>query len=892
MNKKNKEISSGVNKELPKSYNPQDFEDKIYEMWEKSGYFNPDICVRDGVCAKDAKTFTIVLPPPNVTGHLHIGHAVMLAIQDIMVRYHRMRGDKTLWIPGTDHAAIATQSKVEALLWEKEKKTRHNLGRAEFLKRVEKFAQDSHDTIIKQCKKMGTSLDWSREVYTLDQERSLAVRTAFMRMYDDGLIYQGSRIVNWDPKMQTTVSDDEVERKEEKTFFYYLKYGPFVIATARPETKFGDKYVVMHPDDKRYKKYKHGEKIELEWINGPVIATVIKDKAVDIKFGSGVMTITPWHDAIDFDIAERHNLDKEQIINYEGKLLPIAGEFSGMEIKEARKEIVAKLKKKGLLVKVEENYIHNIAINSRGGGLIEPQIMKQWFIGVNKEFKRDGKKMTLKKLMQEAVRLGKIEIIPDRFNKTYFHWIDNLRDWCVSRQIWFGHQIPVWYKEKKIYVGIEAPKGEGWIQDPDTLDTWFSSGLWTFSPLGWPGKTEDLKIYHPTSVLETGYDILFFSVARMILMTTYLLDDIPFKTVYLHGLVRDEKGKKMSKSLGNVIDPLDVVKKYGTDAVRLSLVVGSTPGNDVKLSEEKIAGYRNFTNKLWNISRYILQTTENITEGDGEADDLTLADKYILCRLNETIKEVTIYLDKYKFSTAGEILKDFTWNELADWYLEATKFKKGKRTKEVLLRVLKDLLKLWHPFMPFVTEVIWKEFNNSNLIIEKWPKYNKKEAIEFMPEAGGFQLLQDIIIKIRNARAENRVDTSKKVKAVIVPGIYEALIEYNQELIKGLKTGVEGLEFKKTGEEYKDEMHIRINDITNDVENGIDIYLIGAIDKEKEKERIKKEIANLEKVILATENKLKNKEFADKAPKEIVKKEKEKLASWKEALKKLKEQAK
>ncbi|MDD5032326.1 MAG: valine--tRNA ligase [Patescibacteria group bacterium] len=915
MGEKNIKISNGVNKDLPKAYNPQDYEDKIYEKWEKSGYFNPDICVREKVCAKNAKPFSIVLPPPNVTGHLHLGHAVMLALQDIMVRYHRMKGDKTLWVPGTDHAAIATQSKVESLLWEKEKKTRHDLGRAEFLKRVEKFAKDSHDTIIKQSKKMGASLDWSREVYTLDEKRSLAVRTAFKKMYDDGLIYHGSRIVNWDPKMQTTVSDDEVEWKEEKTPFYYLKYGPFVIATARPETKFGDKYVVMHPDDKRYKKYKHGEKIELEWINGPVVATVIKDKVIDREFGSGVMTITPWHDAIDFEIAQRHNLDKEQIIDKEGKLLPIAGEFAGLEIKKAREKIVAKLKKKGLLVKVEENYIHNIAINARGGSLIEPQIMKQWFIGVNKEFKRGGKKTTLKKLMQEAVRSGKIKIIPERFNKVYFHWIDNLRDWCISRQIWFGHQIPVWYKKQEnkktrkqensgeeVYVGIDPPKGEEWIQDGDTLDTWFSSGLWTFSPLGWPKKTEDLKTYHPTSVMETGYDILFFWVARMILMTTYLLDDIPFKTVYLHGLIRDEKGKKMSKSLGNAIDPLEVIKKYGTDAVRLSLVIGSTPGNDVKLTEEKIAGYRNFTNKLWNISRFIMQNAKVKNQNDNskfkiDYNKLTLADNWIL----EELDEVRLLVDKkikgYEFSAAGEILRDFTWDKFADWYLEIAKIEGDK--SNILIYVLKNLLILWHPFMPFVTEAIWSSFvplsgttedkQDNLLMVEKWPKVGSSISVGVDARDGGamlkkdeMNLIKDIITSIRNARAENKVEPGKKVKAVIYAGHLKDLVGSQVDLIKGLRTGISELEVKEKGEKIENEIYIAIS--------GIEIYLIGGIDKNKEKERIKKEIDNLEKMITAGEKRLKNKEFRAKAPAEIVKKEEEKLKSFQEALEKLKKQ--
>ena len=448
-----------MKQEIPKTYTAADWEQKLYATWEKSGFFNPNTCIKEKITNAEAPTFSIVLPPPNVTGTLHAGHAVMLALQDILVRYHRMKGDRTLWLPGTDHAAIATQSKVEKILQETEGKTRYDLGREDFLKRVEQFAQESHDTIINQCKRMGSSLDWSREAYTLDDKRSLSVRTAFKKMYDDGIIYRGERIVNWDPKMQTTVSDDEIEWQTETAPLYHLQYGPFVITTARPETKFGDKYVVMHPDDNRYSIYEHGQKLTLEWINGPINATVIKDTAIDMAFGTGVMTITPWHDNTDFDIALRHNLDREQIIDEQGKLLAIAGpDFAELPIKEARKKIINRLTEKGLVVNTEENYSHNIATNSRGGGIIEPQIKKQWFISVNKEFERDGKLVTLKSLMQEAVRSEKITILPERFGRTYFHWIDNLRDWCISRQIWWGHRIPVWYRNEDgssdLHVGV------------------------------------------------------------------------------------------------------------------------------------------------------------------------------------------------------------------------------------------------------------------------------------------------------------------------------------------------------------------------------------------------------------------------------------------------------
>ncbi len=858
--------------ELEKAYNPKAVEDGIYEKWEKSGYFNPDNLPRQG------KPFSIAMPPPNVTGTLHLGHAVMLAVEDILIRYHRMKGERTLWVPGTDHAAIATQTKVEKLLKEREGKTRHDLGREKFLAEVDKFITSTKSTIKNQIRKMGSSCDWSREAYTLDEARSRAVRTVFEMMHKDGLIYRGERIVNWDPALQTTVSDDEVEWIEQKIPFYYFKYGPFAISTARPETKFGDKYVVMHPDDKRYKKYKHGEKMTVEWINGKITATVIKDKAIDMNFGTGVMTITPWHDATDFEIAERHNLDKEQIIDFEGKLLPIAGEFSGMKIGEAREKIVEKLRAKGLVEHIDENYLHRVAINSRGEGLIEPQIKEQWFVDVNKPVARRGGK-TLKRLMREAVAGEKIKIIPERFQKTYFHWIDNLRDWNISRQIWFGHRIPVWYRGTETYVGIEAPKGEGWMQDPDTLDTWFSSGLWTFSTLGWPGKTKDLKNYHPTSVLETGYDILFFWIARMILMTTYVLGDIPFHNVYLHGLVRDEKGRKMSKSLGNIIDPLDMIEKYGTDAVRLSLVLGTSPGNDTKLNEEKISGFRNFTNKLWNIGRYVIEKTKG-ESGRKKIKAETLAEKWILSRLNNVVGEVTDHLEKFEFSQAGEKLRAFTWDEFADWYIEINKIQPNL---SLLITLYSLLLKLWHPFMPFVTETLWANFGEELLMVSDWPKVEKK--LIGKKEEKDFEVLKNIIVAIRGLRADYKVESAKKVSAVIYGGAKTKLLEEQTEIIKVLAR-VEDLEIKKSGAKPAQS--------AGAVVESVEIYLplAGLVDLVKEKERLSKELTEAEKYLGVLENKLSNKAFIANAPKELVAGEKEKLELQKEKVNKIKEQLK
>ncbi|TAK58673.1 valine--tRNA ligase [Patescibacteria group bacterium] len=712
-------------------YNSKETEEAIYTRWEESGYFNPDnLPALNGVEGSQERTepFSMVLPPPNVTGILHMGSALMLVIEDILIRHARMSGKKTLWIPGADSAAIATQSKVEGEIYKKEKKTRHDLGRDELLKRIDVFVKESEKTIVEQMKRVGASLDFSRYAYTMDSARYHAVMEAFVRMYNAGLIYRGYRIVNWDPKLQTTVSDDEMDYVEESVPFYYFKYGPFVIGTVRPETKFGDKYVVMHPEDARYKEWKHGQTFDLEWINGPITATIIKDEAADMEMGSGVMTITPAHSVVDFEIAKRHGLDIEQVIDDRGLLLPIAGEFQGNHIKKARPLIIEKLKAKGLIDKIDEKYVHNIATNSRGGGIIEPQIKRQWFVGVNTEFEKNGKKTTLKKMMRETVESKAVDITPERYEKTYFHWIDNLRDWCISRQIWFGHRIPVWYRGEETYVGVTAPEGAGWEQDSDTLDTWFSAGLWTFSTLGWPNETKDLKTFHPTSILETGYDILFFWVARMILMSGFLLDEVPFKKVYLHGLVRDGQGRKISKSLGNNIDPLDMAAKYGMDAVRVSLIAGMAPGTDSKISEEKIRGYKNFANKIWNIARFVLEN------GGGSTPNApyTKEDALLATEVTEIAKNVSEHIEKFRIDLAFDILYHFIWHRFADEIIEASKpILKGASEEEkasrqkLLYETLQCFLKLLHPFMPFVTEEIWTYLPQKEtelLIVAPWPE--------------------------------------------------------------------------------------------------------------------------------------------------------------------------
>ncbi len=717
-----------INEKFLKPYDPIESEPRNYKKWEESGFFNPD-----KLPGKREKPFTIIMPPPNVTGVLHMGHALMLTLEDVLIRYKRMRGFKTLWLPGTDHAAIATQSRVEKDIYKSENKSRHDLGREEFLKRVEKFAQESHDTIVSQVKVMGASCDWSREAFTLDEKRSFSVRTMFKKMYDDGLIYRGFRIVNWDPKGQTTISDDEIVYEERKSKLYTFKYShdfPFAIATTRPETKLGDVGVAVNPEDLRYNKY-IGQTFEIKDFAGVKLSIkVIGDSSVEKDFGTGALGLTPAHSHVDWEMAEKNGLKKDNsIINEYGKMAENTGpKFAGKKVAEAREEVVAWLRENNLLEK-EEEITQNVATAERTGGIIEPMPKLQWFIDVNKPIKDRGN-MTLKEIMKDAVASNSVKILPEHFNKTYFHWIENLRDWCISRQIWYGHRIPVWYRNEEIFVGTEAPKGEGWEQDHDTLDTWFSSGLWTFSTLGWPEKTSDLKLFHPTDVLETGYEILFFWVARMILMSGYALGEVPFHTIYLHGTVRDAKGRKMSKSLGNGIDPIDVAKKFGTDAGRMALIIGNTPGTDTKISEDKIKGYKNFANKIWNITRFVLENTEGV-ELDLKFNDWAQNDAELRSKRDELVKEITADIDDYKLYLGAEKLYHYIWHEFADKIIEESKeiFKNGTdisklSRKQFLLETLKTSLVLLHPFMPFVTEEIWSNvlFGKENLlIVEPWP---------------------------------------------------------------------------------------------------------------------------------------------------------------------------
>ena len=721
-----------MNDKLLKPYSPQDTEKRIYSTWEESGFFNPDTCIEKGITDKNAEPFSMVLPPPNVTGTLHTGHALMLVIQDIMARHARMQGKRTLWLPGTDHAAIATQSKVEKILEKEEGKRKQDLGREEFLKRVEAFAQDSHDTIVSQCRRMGASLDWSREAFTLDEKRSLAVRTAFKQMYDDGLIYRGHRIVNWDPKGQTVISDDEIVYEERKAKLYTFKYSkdfPISISTTRPETKVGDVAVAVNPDDERYAQYIDKE-YDAVFCGVPIHIKIVADATVEKEFGTGALGVTPAHSQIDADIAARHKLETKQVINEYAKMTVGDERLMGKKTTEAREVIAQWLRDEGLMEK-EEEITQNVSTAERTGAVIEPLPKLQWFIDVNKPIVSRNNK-SLKELMLEPVKNGAIKIMPDQFESTYFHWIENLRDWCISRQIWYGHRIPVWYKGDEIYSGIEAPQGEGWAQDEDTLDTWFSSGLWTFSTLGWPEKTPDFAAYHPTSVLETGYDLIFFWVARMILMSQYLVGDIPFKTVYFHGLVRDEKGRKMSKSLGNIVDPLTLIDKYGTDALRMAMVVGVGPGSDSNLGEEKIKAYSKFANKLWNISRFVLENTDGKTNPEAPLDE---DDTASIAEFDALLEEISREMGEYKFYLVGEKLYHYAWHTFADLIIERSKNKiidseksgdiqHADSARRMLSEILPRLVAALHPFMPYITEELWSmlpESRGTLLMVQKWP---------------------------------------------------------------------------------------------------------------------------------------------------------------------------
>ncbi len=676
-----------------KPYDPQATEGAIYKKWEESGYFNPD-----NLPKQDGEPFTIIMPPPNANGSLHAGHALFVTLQDIMVRFARMRGKKALWLPGADHAGFETQVVYERQL-DKEGRSRFQMEPEQLYKEIMDFTISNKSFMEGQLRQLGASCDWSREMFTLDPRVIKTVYDTFKKLDEDGLLYRGARIVNWCPKHQTSLSNLETEYVERTEPYWYLKYGPFVISTSRPETKFGDKYVVMHPDDSRYAQFKEGDTMEVEWINGTIMATVIKDEAVDMEAGTGVMTITPWHDKVDFEIAKRHNLPTEQVIDERGKLLPIAEEFAGMKILEARSKIIEKLASKGLVEKIDEKYVHSVQVCYKCNTLIEPQVRDQWFV----------KMAPLAQPAIEAIESDRVNILTENHKKIALHWLHNIEDWNISRQIVWGIPIPAWFKDGEYKISEDSP-GEGWVKDTDTFDTWFSSGQWPYATLGYP-DSPDLKNFYPTTVMETGADILFFWVARMIMLGLYRTGDVPFKNVYLHGMVRDAKGRKMSKSVGNVISPLDVSNEYGTDALRMGLVVGNTPGTDLNLDPQKIGAYKKFANKLWNISRFVLSQ-----EPAGEIKpDLKKEFDEIAADITKDIEEFRIYM-------AAEKLYHYVWDRFAAEILEESKGK--PEYGATLYYLLENSLKLLHPFMPFVTEEIWGSLPNKKelLMIEPWPE--------------------------------------------------------------------------------------------------------------------------------------------------------------------------
>ncbi|HEX7724729.1 MAG TPA: valine--tRNA ligase [Candidatus Paceibacterota bacterium] len=714
-------IPPNIPEKFLKPYDPAATEDRIYKMWESAGAFAPQ---------GTGEPFTIIMPPANANGSLHAGHGLVMTIEDIMVRYQRMRGRRALWLPGLDHAGFETQVVYERQL-EKEGRTRFDIPPQQLYNEIMDFTKSNSQNILGQIRKMGASCDWSRQKFTLDADVIKNVYDTFDQMSKDNLLYRGKRIVNWCSKHQTALSDLEVKDEEKVEDFYYLKYGPFVISTSRPETKFGDKYVVMHPADKRYANYTHGQKIDLEWINGPVTATVIKDEAIDMAFGTGVMTITPWHDAVDFEIANRHGLDKEQVIDENGKLLPIAGEFAGIHIKKARAMIIEKLKGKGLVEKVDSNYKHVVRTCYKCGTVIEPQIRSQWYVRM--------KPLAEKAL--EKIRSKEIVYIPDHYEKISLYWLENIADWNISRQIVWGIPIPAkicttcdeGYSDIHDKLTTCAKCGGALRKDTDTFDTWFSSGQWPYVTLGFPNGA-DFKNFYPTNVMETAGDIIFFWVARMIMFGLYRTGKLPFSTVYLHGLVLDGKGQKMSKSKGNVINPIDYVTKFGTDAFRMALIVGNTPGSSLALSEDKVTAYKKFVNKLWNITRFVLSSTEKVNY-DPKFSAWSAADTAHVDTLNALVKEVTREMDEYKFYMVSEKIYHYAWHEFADKILEESKgilsgtdIAAKKSREQFLLRALMHILKLLHPFMPFVTEEIWGLLpdevagtNRKQLIVERWP---------------------------------------------------------------------------------------------------------------------------------------------------------------------------
>ncbi|MBQ7573095.1 MAG: valine--tRNA ligase [Clostridia bacterium] len=864
---------------IAKTYNPAEFEDRLYNEWVEKGYFHAEV-------DKTKKPFTIVIPPPNVTGQLHMGHALDETLQDILIRYKRMQGYSALWVPGTDHAGIATQIKVEEELRVKEGLTRYDLGREKFLERVWDWKNKYGSRIINQLKKIGSSCDWDRERFTMDEGCSKAVKEVFINLYNKKLIYQGSRIINWCPHCITALSDAEVEHAEQAGHFWHIKYpikdsdGYVIIATTRPETLFGDTAVAVNPDDERYKDL-IGKKLILPLVGREI--PVIADEYVDKEFGTGCVKITPAHDPNDFEVGMRHDLEQIKVMNDDATMNSYAGKYEGMDRYDCRKAMIEDLKEQGLLVKVED-HSHNVGQCYRCGTTVEPIISKQWFV----------KMKPLAQPAIDAVKDKMTEFVPEHFEKIYFHWLENIRDWCISRQLWWGHRIPAFYCDdcnEMVVTKEDAPVcpkcGKPMRQDPDTLDTWFSSALWPFSTLGWPDKTEELDYFYPTSVLVTGYDIIPFWVMRMMFSGLEHTGEVPFKHVFIHGLVRDSQGRKMSKSLGNGIDPLEIVDRYGADALRFTLATGNAPGNDMRFYIERVEASRNFANKIWNASRFTLMNLD-ITENKlPDLSKLCLEDKWILSKYNTLVKEVTENLDKFELGIAVSKLYDFIWESFCDWYIELVKprlFDKenetGKTAQYVLTYVLSNTMKLLHPFMPFITEEIWQHLphEGESIMVSDWPVYN--EAFSFTDEENTMAMIMASITAIRNHRANMNVPPSKRAKLIIVTDkvdefrqgtlFFERLASASKVVVQTDKAGID-------------------DNAVNVVVPSAEVFmpLDELVDKEKELTRLNAEKKKLEGEIKRVEGKLNNPGFVNKAPQKVVDEEKAKGDKYREMLDKV-----
>ena len=860
-------------KELDKQYSPQNVEDRTYKFWCDHKYFHAEV-------NPDKKPYTIVIPPPNITGQLHMGHALDETLQDILIRWRRMEGYETLWLPGTDHASIATEAKiVEAM--RKEGITKEEIGREKFLERAWEWKAQYGGRIVEQLKKLGSSCDWDRERFTLDEGCSKAVREVFCKLYDKGLIYRGERIINWCPHCLTSISDAEVEYEDQAGHFWHLRYpfkdgsGYLELATTRPETLLGDTAVAVNPNDERYKDMV-GKTLILPIVHREI--PVIADDYVDIEFGTGVVKITPAHDPNDFEVGLRHNLEVINVLTPDAKIVDDYPKYAGMDRYEARKAIVEDLQAEGALVKIED-YSHNVGTCYRCGTTVEPRVSKQWFV----------KMEPLAKPAVEVVRNGEVKFVPERFDKTYFHWMENIKDWCISRQLWWGHRIPAYYCDDCGEVMVSAQEvhtcskcgGNHVHQDPDTLDTWFSSALWPFSTLGYPDDTKELEYFYPTDTLVTGYDIIFFWVARMIFSGVEHMGQVPFHTVLIHGLVRDAQGRKMSKSLGNGIDPLLVIDQYGADALRFTLATGNAPGNDMRFSDEKVKASRNFANKLWNAARFVLMYLGNDYSYPGLPKDLAIEDKWILSKVNTLAKEVTDNLERFELGIAVAKLYDFIWDVFCDWYIEIAKIRlqsgEGADTaKAVLVYVLTDILKLLHPFMPFITEEIYQAIphDTESIMISKWPEYDP--TLSFADEEAQMEKIMDAIRAIRNRRAEMNIPPSKKSK-VYVETAFSDVFAVGGEFIKRLAYASD----VEIADAFGD-LGNTVTIVTNDAK--IYIPLGDLVDFEAEAKRLQKELAAAEEKLAFINKKLDNPGFVNKAPEKVVQQNRDEAAKLTEKI--------